>query len=126
MQVEPNHTIATASLLMIGGYVQGATVDSATVDFYRVTIPTAATYTFETSAWVGACGFALEEDTIIGLFSAAGTFITSSDDINPATLNFCSRLTRTLGPGTYYLAVAGYFGGGVFGGRYRLQARIGS
>jgi len=126
MQVEPNHTIPTASPLMIGGYVQGAIVDSATVDVYRVMIPTAATYTFETSGWVGACGFALEDDTFIGLFSAANTFITSNDDINPNSLNFCSRLTRTLSPGTYYVAVGGFFGGGVFGGRYRLQARVGN
>jgi len=126
MQVEPNHTIATASPLMIGGYVQGAIVDSATVDVYRVQIPTAATYTFETSGWVGACWFALEDDTFILLFSAAGTLITSNDDIDQDTLNYCSRVTRTLSPGTYYVAVGGYFGGGVFGGRYRLQARVGN
>ena len=92
---------------------------------YRVTIPAAATYTFETSGWGAACGFALEDATAIGLFDAGSSFITSAGFIDRTHLNFCSRLTRSLSPGTYYVAVAGSFGGGVFGGRYRLQARLG-
>ena len=101
-------------------------VDTATIDVYRLTIPTSATYTFETSGWVGACSFALEDATAIGLFDAAGRFIADTAFIDPTHGNYCSRLTRTLTPGTYYVAVAGSFGGGVFGGRYRLQARLGN
>jgi hypothetical protein len=126
IQHEPNHSIATANRLVIGGYIHGAIVDTLTDDFYRVQIPAAATYTFETSGWVGACGFALEDATAIALFDAAGTFITSVGFIDGARFNRCSRLTRTLSPGTYYVAVAGSFGGGFFGGRYRLQARVGT
>jgi len=125
MQVRPNHTIQTASVLALDGYVQAAIVDSRTLDVYRVQIAQPGSYTFETSPWVGACGFALEDATEIGLFDAAGTFLTSASFLDPRRFNFCSRLTRTLSPGTYNVAVAGVFGGGVFGGRYRLQARVG-
>jgi len=106
--------------LAIGGYMQGHIVDSTTADIYRVTIPTAGTYTFETSGWVGACGFAIEEATAIGLFDATPTLITSVGYIDPQHNNFCSRLTYTLTPGTYYVGVAG-----LFGRRYRIQARAG-
>lgn len=121
-EVEPNHGMATANYLAIGGYAQGTIVDSATLDVYRVRIPAAGSYTFETSGWVGACGFALEEATAIGLFDAAGTLITSAGYIDRTHFNFCSRLTQTLQPQSYYVAVAGVFRGA----RYRLQARAGS
>lgn len=124
VQLEPNHTTETASPLVIGGYSQGAIIDTLTLDVYRVQIPTTGTYTFETSGWVGACGFALEEATVIGLFSSPSTLLQSADFIDPGQLNFCSRLTRTLSPGTYFVAIAGSFGGGWFGGRYRIQARV--
>ena len=126
MPLQPSHARESAAPLVIGGYVQGGIVDTLTLDWYRVRIPESATYTFETSGWVAACGFALEEATAIGLFDAAGTIITSAGFVDPDRFNFCSRLTRTLSPGTYYVAVAGAVGGGFFGGRYRLQARVGS
>jgi hypothetical protein len=121
---DPNNTIASANVLMIGGYIYGTIVNpSASVpdDVYRVLIPQAGTYTFETSGWIGACGFALEENTNLGLYDATGTLITSNDDIDAAYYNFCSRVTAVLNPGTYYVGVAGYYGR-----RYRLQARSGS
>ena len=106
--------------LPIGGYMQGHIVDSTTVDIYQVTIPTAGTYTFETSGWVGACGLAIEEATAIGLFNATPALLTSVGYIDPQHNNFCSRLSYTLTPGTYYVGVAG-----LFGRRYRIQARAG-
>ncbi len=115
-----NHAIAAANPLVIGGYMQGRIVDSATADYYKVRIPAAATYTFETSGWVGACGVALEEATAIGLFDGAGTFLTFTSYIAPARFDYCSRLTLNLNQGTYYIGVAG-----VFGHRYRIQARAG-
>jgi hypothetical protein len=126
IQLQPNHTIATPNVLMIGGYVQGVIADADTIAVYRVRIPQTATYTFETSGWVGACGFALEEATAIGLFNAGGTLLADTSFIDPDNFNLCSRLTRTLSPGNYFVAVAGFFGGGFFGGRYRLQARAGT
>ena len=115
-----NHAIATANTLVIGGYLQGHIVDSATADFYKVRIPAAAPYTFETSGWVGACGVALEEATAIGLFDGSGTLLTFTGYIDPARFDYCSRLTLNLNPGTYYFGVAG-----LLGHRYRIHARAG-
>lgn len=120
-EVEPNHTMAGANFLAIGGYAQGTIVDSVTLDVYRVRIPAAGTYTFETSGWVGVCGFALEEATAIGLYDSAGTFLNATNYIDPTHFNFCSRLTQSLTALTYYVAVAGALGGL----RYRLRARAG-
>ena len=116
-----NHTLASASTLVIGGYLQGRIADSATIDVFKVTIPTAAPYTFETSGWVGACGLALEEATSMGLFDVKGTLLTYTGFIDSRHFNFCSRLTLNLNPGTYYVGVAG-----AFGHRYRLQGRAGT
>jgi subtilisin family serine protease len=124
VEADPNNTIATANVLMVGGYMEGKIVNpspSVPDDIYRVVIPQAGTYTFETSGWVGACGFALEENTILGLYGASGTLITTNDDIDAVHYNFCSRITASLTAGTYYLGVAGYYGR-----RYRVQARSGS
>jgi subtilisin family serine protease len=120
-QLEPNHSIPTASPLMIGGYVQGVIDDANLLDVYRITVPQAGIYTFETSGWVGACGFALEQATAIGLFDAAGNLLSVADFLDRTHFNFCARLTRGLSRTTYYVAVAGAFNGG----RYRLQAREG-
>ena len=70
-------------------------------------IPQQGQYTFETSAVDGACGFALEEDTVIGVFDAQGTPLGSNDDINQATDNLCPRVTLTLAPGRYRVDVQG-------------------
>ena len=121
-EVEPNNTTTNADALAIGGYVFGSISNPSTdLDAYRVLIPQGGQYTFQTSGWIGACGFALEEDTVLGLYDVNGTLITSNDDIDAPNLNFCSRITATLSPGTYYVAVTGFVGR-----RYRLQARSGS
>jgi hypothetical protein len=56
------------------------------------------------------------------MYDASGSFLTSTDFLDPTHYNFCSRLTRTLTAGTFYVAVAGSFSNG----RYRLQARAGT
>lgn len=123
IETEANGTTGTADVLPVGGWMYG-TISSASTDLdaYRVVIPLSGQYTFETSAWDGACGFALEEDTILGLYDSGGSPITSNDDINFGAHNYCSRITMTLAPGTYYVAVTGYYSAT----RYRLQARSGS
>ena len=113
-----NHFLETAAQLPIGGYMQSHIVDPDTLDVFKVQIPQTGTYTFETVGWVGACGVALEEATAIGLFDVRGTLLTFTGFIDQAHLNYCSRLTLNLNPGTYYIGVAG-----VLGNRYRLQAR---
>ena len=59
----------------------------------RVQIPASGQYTFETSAVDGACGFALEEDTILELYDVSGALLASNDDIDVENLNICSRIT---------------------------------
>ena len=120
---EPNETVSDANFLAVGGYLSGVVSlpEGGDSDVFQVLIAQAGQYTFETSAMDGACGFALEEDTILGLYAPDGsTELQVSDDIDAAALNFCSRITMTLQPGTYYLRVQG-----LVGGRYRLQARSG-
>jgi subtilisin family serine protease len=121
-QIRPNQSFASANTLVVGGYTRAIYADTLQIDFYRVKIPVMGTYTFETSGWVSACGFALEEATAIGLFDAGQRLITVADYIDPGHFNFCSRLTRSLLAGTYYVGVAGLFNGA----QYQLQARAGS
>lgn len=121
-ETEGNATTGTADFLAIGGWIYGAISPSSDIDAFRVTVPQAGQYTFETSGLDGACGFALEEDTILGLYDSGGTLITQNDDIDFAAENFCSRITMTLAAGTYFVAVTGY---ATIGANYRLQARSG-
>jgi subtilisin family serine protease len=117
---EPNATFDdNANAIPVDGYLFGET-PLGDDDVFRVLIPRAGQYTFETSAVDGACGFALEEDTVEGLYRPDETAIGSSDDIDAANNNFCSKITTTLQPGTYFLRVQGKYGG-----RYRVQARSG-
>lgn len=119
--VAATHDTTAAGTLVIGGYLQGQITDANTLDVYRVLIPAVGSYTFETAGWVGACGIALEEATAIGLFDHTGQLLTYTDFIDPQHLNYCSRLTLNLNPGSYFVGVAG-----AFGHRYRVQARAGS
>lgn len=120
-ELEPNNTTGTANALAVGGSMYGSISPSTDLDAYRVQIPQAGTYTFETSGWNGACGFALEENTTMALYDSTGATLTSNDDIDAAHYNYCSRITAALNAGTYYVGIAGYYGR-----RYRLQARIGT
>jgi hypothetical protein len=106
-----------ANALPLGSYLSGATPPEND-DNFRVLIPQAGQYTFETFAVDGACGFALEEDTTIELYHVDGTLVDANDDID-GNLDFCSRLSILLQPGSYYLRVQGYQGG-----RYQVQARV--
>jgi serine protease len=121
-EVEPNETPAGAGTLVVGGYVRGATSSETDADVYRVAIPSAGTYTFETSAVAGACGFALEEDTVLELLDATEALVAEHDDVDYFGRNYCSQVSTTLAPGTYYLRVRGKYGER----RYHLQARSGT
>jgi len=123
LEREPNDAIGDADLLYVGGSLYG-TLPPGDLDVTRIPIVTAGQYTFETSGWEGACGFALEEDTIIKLDDAALNVIDVNDDIDRAFSNYCSRVTASLSAGTYYLFVYAYGGGS--GGQYRVSVRAGS
>jgi hypothetical protein len=119
---EPNETAVGANFLPVGGYLSGvvSAPGGGDTDVFKVLIAQAGEYIFETSGLDGACGFALEEDTILRLHAQDESEIAVSDDIETTALNFCSRIVTTLQPGTYYLRLQGYLAG-----RYRLQARGG-
>ena len=102
----------------MSGSISSAASD---LDAYRVEIPQAGTYTFETSGWFGACGFALEENTVMALYDSTGAMLVSNDDIDAPRYNYCSRITTALNAGTYFIGITGYYGR-----RYRLQARAGT
>jgi hypothetical protein len=118
-ELEPNDGIEPAMTLPVGGWLQGD-ITGLDLDVYRVPIAAAGQYTFETSGVRGACGFALEEDTLLRLYDATGVEITFNDDISLAVNNYCSRITMTLAAGTYYVSVQGFYGL-----RYRVTARQG-
>jgi subtilisin family serine protease len=117
LEAEPNDGLAQASHLALGGYLAGFR-GTGNLDVFRVVLPVAGTYTFETSALLGACGFAGEEDTILGLHDSSGALIVQHDDIDFPSNRLCSRITRAMTAGTYYISVSGYSGG-----YYRIQAR---
>lgn len=120
-EVEPNDGFADADVLYPGGYLAGS-LEAQDVDVSRVLVRQPGEYTFETSAQRGACGFALEGDTILSLYDANGGLIVSNDDITSDADNYCSRITALLAAGTYYVAVESF---SLAGGRYHVQARPG-
>ena len=121
VETEPNGAFSNPDVLAIGGYLQGTISNPATDgDLSIIQIPTSGQYTFETSAVDGACGFALEEDTILTLYDSGQTQIATNDDIDFASANFCSQISMVLSPGTYFAWVQGYNGG-----RYVVTVRDG-
>jgi hypothetical protein len=108
---EPNNTSGAADVLAVGGYAYGFINPTGDMDVYTVRIPQSRSYAIETGGWFGMCGWGHEVDTILELFNAAGALITSNDDADFARERYCSRITITLAPGTYYLRVRGFDAG---------------
>ncbi|MGH2347945.1 MAG: S8 family serine peptidase, partial [bacterium] len=121
VEFESNDTPGLADALPVGGYLTGVTSSTSDGDYSRVRVAQSGQYTFETMAVDGACGFALEEDTVLELFDAAGSLLASNDDISFSMYNFCSRISLLLSAGTYYVRVSGLVGAR----QYRVQARSG-
>ena len=128
VEVEPNDDVAHANLLSVGSYVDGTITPPDAQDVYKVTIPTAGTYTFETSGIVGSCGLGIELDTFISVTTATGTAVGSNDNFSSATGRFCSQVQVSLTPGIYYVTVTPSPSGSALNthGRYRLQVRSGT
>lgn len=120
-EIEPNDTPGQANALALGGYVNAAIGSASDVDVFRVRVPATGTYTVETSAVNGACGFALEANTVLTLRDSGGTVLASNDDIDAGSLNYCSRISTALTPGTYDVTVSS---GAT--SRYRLAVRPGN
>lgn len=122
VEAEPNDTLSTANRLYVNSSVAARFDAPDPNDTYVVQIPRAATYVFETSPVMGACGIGLELDTNLQLLSATGTQLAANDDINLQAGNLCSRVSQSLQPGTYFVRVTN--SAGVFRRwRYRVSVR---
>lgn len=108
---EPNGSTASAGAIMIGGYAYGEINPSGDIDFHRIQVPQSRTLSIETGGWYGLCGFGSEVDTVLELFTAAGVLVALNDDIDVDRDRLCSRITTTVGAGTYFLRVRGYGSG---------------
>ncbi len=122
IEVEPNDSPSMTNSLMVGGYVLGTTSTVSDPDAFRVVIPADGQYTFETVAVDGACGFALEEDTVLQLYDAQVNLLVENDNVDAGSLNYCSRITTALSAGTYDVVVWGQNGSK----RYAVLARSGT
>jgi len=128
VEVEPNDLATAATSLFLGGSVRGTLSGSDQVDWYRVLIPAGGVYSFETAGWFGdRCSFALDLNTTLELLDSGQGSVATSVDIDATNNDFCSRITATLSPGSYYLKVTrgDFFGLGPHMGRYVLWARSG-
>jgi len=117
-EVEPNNTAQTADELVVDGFINGDLSTTSDLDFYRLRVPAQGNYALVVTGQVGACGFALEADPVITLFSSVGAQLAENDDIDFGANNLCSRLNVTLSPGDYLIRV-----GGFTAGRYTLISR---
>lgn len=107
-EIEPNDTFASPNTLPVGGYFIGSISAVLTdADVFAVQVPADGDYTFEALALLGACGFALGEDTILQLYDAGGTLLVESDNVDVSSNNYCSRITATLNAGSYFVVVFG-------------------
>ncbi len=130
IEQENNGSSALADYLSVGGYMNGDLGTITDEDWYRVQIPTAGTYTFSTSGWIGACGLAAQANTMLELYNNLGGFLSTHDDQDAASYQYCARITTYLTPGTYYLRVRGSASGGLRGidqaaGYYRVRVEGG-
>jgi subtilisin family serine protease len=125
-ETEPNDDAASANTLSVNSYIVGQITTPDPRDIYKVVIPAAGQYTFETSGLVGSCGWGIELDTVLSLQTGAGAAVSTNDNFQSAISVACSRITSTLAVGTYNIIVTGTAGNGLSPrGRYRLEVRSG-
>jgi subtilisin family serine protease len=131
---EPNDDRAHAQPLVVNSWIAGNIGPPDVADVFSVTVPSAGVYTFETSGALGACGTALEVDTVLRLLDASGTQLAMNDDTeSPSSTNpfgqasypgrACSSISLQLQPGKYFAEVTGADGAA---GTYRLHVRSGT
>ncbi len=118
LEQEPNGTPAQANELVVNSYVMGSSAGSNDDDIYRLRIAQAGTYVIEVTGHVGACGFALEADPILTLYSGSGNQIATHDDNDYDGWDYCSRISQSLSPGDYFVRVNAYGAG-----RYIVSVR---
>jgi len=133
VEQSPNGDPAHAQRVFVDSWIAGSLHASSETDDYTVLIPAAGTYTIETSGVLGACGLALELNTTLTLTDQNGARVASNDNNSYLSQtgmtfpgNYCSKITATLHPGAYTIAVAWSATPAPNPGSYRLQVRSGS
>ncbi|HXE60620.1 MAG TPA: S8 family serine peptidase [Gemmatimonadaceae bacterium] len=129
----PNGDRVHAQQIFVDSWIAGSIGASSTTDYYRVLVPTAGPYTVETSGVLGACGLALELNTTLTLSDANNATVAANDNssyLGATGMTFpgtsCSKITATLAPGAYTIAVGWSANPAPNPGSYRLQVRSGS
>ena len=133
VEQSPNGDKTHPQQIVVDSWIAGAIGASNGKDYYRVLIPSAGTYTFETSGVLGACGLALELNTTLAITDKNGAAVASNDNdsyfSDPTVTfpgNYCSKITTALQPGAYTIAVGWSATPAPNPGSYRLQVRTGS
>jgi hypothetical protein len=117
---EPNNPFENANPIPVGAHLIGLMFEAS--DVFTFVVSQGGTYTIETSAISGACGLALNADTRMELYDGALELVAENDDIDYSGFDWCSRITATLQPGTYYASLRGWYGIGL---PYRVHVRAG-
>ncbi|HEY7877819.1 MAG TPA: S8 family serine peptidase, partial [Gemmatimonadaceae bacterium] len=133
IEQSPNGNPAHAQQIFADSWISGSLAASGTPDAFRVLIPAAGTYSFETSGVLGACGNALELNTTLTLLDHTGATVASNDNssyFSGSSMTFpgiyCSKISMTLQPGAYTVLVGWSTVPAPNPGSYRLHVRTGS
>ena len=133
----PAEQVGVTGRVFVNSWVYGQSGAQNNIVSYQVTVPSAGSYTFETSGAIGSCGFALELNTLITVLDASNTVKGSNDNTSSfgGVMTFpgsrCSYVSATLQPGTYTVQVTGGFSTGPTvadfnPGTFRLHVRSGT
>ena len=133
VEQSPNGDRTHAQQVFVDSWIAGSLGASGGKDYYRVLIPSAGSYSIETSGVLGACGLALELNTTLAVTDKNGAPVAANDNdsyFSDSTVtfpgNYCSKITTTLQPGAYTIAVGWSATPAPNPGSYRLQVRSGS
>jgi len=121
-EVRPNDAFERAHRLFIGSLVVGRITREQQASYFVIRIPAQGAYTFETAGVLGSCGYGTEVDTVLTLYDAERVALAENDDTLMGDALFCSRIERSLQPGTYYLRVNAF---GAGRGSFALMVRGG-
>lgn len=116
VEVEPNNTMATATVFPAGNTIEGRVRGSQDVDYFKTTLAQGAEFTIETAN----IGDALFEPTLpppVELVDTAGIIVASSGD---------GRDLKYVAPraGDYFVRMSSASSFGTFTDNYAMQSRI--
>ena len=126
-----NTDSAHAEPLFVDSWIAGSIPSTGGPNYFRVRVPAAGTYIFETSGVLGACGLALELNTTLTVRDSLGALVGSNDDASffSGSATFpgrrCSVVTAALQKGPYMVQVGSSTTPAGHPGAYRLEVRSG-